>query len=444
MGRSIESCRNHCALLGAIQTVRAVEGLLPIVHSTAGCGRQEELGLGKQGGYQGQRAALPSSNVREKQIVFGGASRLREQIKNTVKTVAADAYVVLSGCATELVGDDIPAMAKEAREQGYPVLQVAAPGFKGDVHQGYEAVVQGLLAYAAGLAPAQKHTQPGLVNLLGIIPGQDVFWQGNLLALDTLLQQAGLRANRLFGLGQTIDNWTAAASAELTLALSPWGRKAAAYLEEKAGIPYLEVSRLPVGFTATQRLLQQLGERVRLPEQTLAELYTREEQRQNYYLNQLAAVYYAAGVQREFAVVGESSFILGLQEFLTGTAGLIPKLLVVTDPLAKEEQRHLQGRLEPELAPWETGLVFSEDRQDIVTSLSRHKVELVLGSSLEQAWTERQQLPFLPVSFPASDQFWLNRSYLGFDGAVTLLEDLVGQIRQSRRQDDHKDKECVS
>jgi len=53
MSRIIESCRNHCALLGAIQTVRAVEGLLPIVHSTAGCGRQEELGLGKQGGYQG-------------------------------------------------------------------------------------------------------------------------------------------------------------------------------------------------------------------------------------------------------------------------------------------------------------------------------------------------------------------------------------------------------
>jgi len=183
MSRIIESCRNHCALLGAIQTVRAVEGLLPIVHSTAGCGRQEELGLGKQGGYQGQRAALPSSNVREKQIVFGGASRLREQIKNTVKTIEADAYVVLSGCATELVGDDIPAMAKEAREQGYPVLQVAAPGFKGDVHQGYEAVVQGLLAYAVGLAPVQKHTQRGLINLLGIIPGQDVFWQGNLLAL---------------------------------------------------------------------------------------------------------------------------------------------------------------------------------------------------------------------------------------------------------------------
>lgn len=432
MARFIENSRNHCALLGAIQTVQAIEGFLPIIHSTAGCGIQENLGLGKNGGSQSRGSVLPSSNVMEKQIVFGGASRLREQIKNTLKVIKADAYVVLSGCATELVGDDIPAMVKEAREQGYPVLYLQAPGFKGDVHKGYEAAVKGIIEHVAGFTLTQRRKTAGLVNILGIIPGQDVFWQGDLLVLEDLLGQVGLKANTLFGVGQTVENWAAIPDAELNLVFSPWGRKAAQYLQDKAGTSYLELSGLPVGFEATYRFLQVLAEFFPIPEHLLQAVYERETKRQDYYLNRLTDVYFTTGVQREFAVVGESAFVLGVQDFLTNTLGMIPKVLVFTDDLAAEDQRNLIEKANRELAPFATEIVFHEDQQQIFESILRNEVELILGSSLEKSLSEQQQIPFLPISFPVTDQILLSRSYIGFNGAVTLMEDIIRQIRAGR------------
>ncbi len=119
------------------------------MHSTAGCTIQQYLGVNKVSGNKGSGYAggvqASSSNVIEKQIIFGGTSRLREQIKNTIKVMDADLYVVLSGCATELVGDDIPAMTKEAQEQRYPVINIQTPGFKGDIHYGYEVTLRTLI-----------------------------------------------------------------------------------------------------------------------------------------------------------------------------------------------------------------------------------------------------------------------------------------------------------
>jgi nitrogenase molybdenum-iron protein beta chain len=106
----VEVSRNSCAFSGALQVVESIEKVVPIVHSTAGCTIQQYLGVNKVSGNKGSGYAggvqASSSNVIEKQIIFGGTSRLREQIKNTIKVMDADLYVVLSGCATELVGDD--------------------------------------------------------------------------------------------------------------------------------------------------------------------------------------------------------------------------------------------------------------------------------------------------------------------------------------------------
>src|SRR5512133_1258542 len=135
MGLSLEASRSGCALHGAVYSALAVGGVVPIIHGTSGCGIQAHLGGALRSGWNGSGAsggaALPSSNISEKQVVFGGTSRLREQIKNTVKVLSGELYVVLSGCAAEMVGDDISAMTKEAREQGFPVISISTPGFRG-------------------------------------------------------------------------------------------------------------------------------------------------------------------------------------------------------------------------------------------------------------------------------------------------------------------------
>ena len=56
--------------------------------ASAGCGQNLHIAINSGGGYLGGGYcggnSLPSSNVVERDIVFGGEERLREQIKSTL------------------------------------------------------------------------------------------------------------------------------------------------------------------------------------------------------------------------------------------------------------------------------------------------------------------------------------------------------------------------
>ena len=47
MAHHIEGSRNSCALHGALQVIEAIEGAVPVIHSTAGCGAQHFLGVNR-------------------------------------------------------------------------------------------------------------------------------------------------------------------------------------------------------------------------------------------------------------------------------------------------------------------------------------------------------------------------------------------------------------
>ena len=57
------------------------------------------------------------------------------------------------------------------------------PGFRGDLLRGYELAVQALVEQLPGLPSVEVGPVPNLVNLWGIIPQHDLFWQGDLIEL---------------------------------------------------------------------------------------------------------------------------------------------------------------------------------------------------------------------------------------------------------------------
>ncbi|KAF0219094.1 MAG: nitrogenase molybdenum-iron protein alpha and beta [Geobacteraceae bacterium] len=432
MAGHVESSRNNCALIGAIQTVQAIEGAVPIIHSTAGCGMQQYLGgslvSGCSGsGYSGG-LATPSTNIIEKHVVFGGSSRLREQIKNTLKLVKSDLYVVLSGCATELVGDDVPAMAKEAREQGHPVVYANTPGFRGGTHHGYELAVKALIEQLPALPGAKREKVPGLVTVLGIIPNQDVFWEGNLLELKRILESVGAQANTLFGLGQGVEAWRQLPEAELTLVFSPWGVEGARLLEERYGTPWVDFTTLPVGAEASGFLLETVTERLNLDRSRTAAVLHAEERSLAHFLERVADAYFAYGFQREFALVGESGQVPGLTGFLVNALGLIPGTVIITDNPPEPRRAGITARIR-ELAPTiDFEVVFTEDSGRIRDVIRQSGAELVLGSFLESEAARDLGAPLVQVSFPVIDRVVLSRSHIGYRGALTLLEDLGSAI----------------
>lgn len=432
MSKAIEVSRNSCALHGALQTLQAIAGVSPIVHANAGCGIQQYFGSARASGGGSSSAfgglALPSSNVIEKQVVFGGTSRLREQIKNTVRLLAADLYVVIGGCTTELVGDDIPAMAKEASDQGYPVIHLASPGFRGDVYKGYQLAVKGILEQLPKIVKVSHEKQKGLVNIFGIVPGQDIFWEGNLAAIKKLLEKLGLTVNTLFGYGQGIEEWKKVYQAELNIVFSPWGDEIAEHVAQKHEIPFVSFPYLPIGDEESFHFLQGVAAKIHLDEKKLHRLQAEEERRFSYHLQKIADVYFANGFQRKFALVGDSVSGIGLLKFLTDTMGLVPQALIFTNNLTDEQQAALGGIVEKLVDS--SAIAFAEDAGKIEDILSTSDVELIIGSSIEKRIAGELQLPILPLFFPVYERIVLNQSFVGYDGAITLLEDLGSLLSQ--------------
>ncbi|MBV4428069.1 nitrogenase component 1 [Clostridium tyrobutyricum] len=432
----VEVSRNSCAFSGALQVVESIEKVVPIVHSTAGCTIQQYLGVNKVSGNKGSGYAggvqASSSNVIEKQIIFGGTSRLREQIKNTIKVMDADLYVVLSGCATELVGDDIPAMTKEAQEQRYPVINIQTPGFKGDIHYGYEVTLRTLIEQLHKIYEVASERVKGLVNVFGVIPNQDVFWQGNLFELKRILESIGLKVNTLFGLGQNIENWRQVPNAELNLVFSPWGIKAAKYLKDKYNIPYLNFESLPVGLSSTSSFIEKVGNQLSIDENKINEFIKNEESKLNYYLENIADFYYEYNLQKEFAIVSETGYTLGIIEFLV-EIGFIPKTIIITD-ISEDNyednyRKYLDKKLHALLPLNQVNLYFEEDLEKINEIIKNSEVELILGSSLENKISDEINVPVQHISFPIWDSVILDKTYIGYKGATTLLEDIATLIR---------------
>ncbi|HWQ25730.1 MAG TPA: nitrogenase component 1 [Chlorobaculum sp.] len=429
MSNHIDGSRNSCALHGALQLIEAIEGAVPVIHSNAGCGYQHFLGVNRlnAGGDAFGGPPVSSSNISEKHVVFGGSSRLREQLKNTIQVVEGDLYFIVSGCSTEMVGDDIPAMTKEGRDQNFPVIYANTPGFRGDVHHGYQLAVKALVEQLPDLLKAGRTRTAGQVNLWGVIPHQDPFWAGNLEEIGRLLEGIGLKPNLLLGYGQDVNGWHKVPDADLNIAVSIWGETPAKLLEERYGTPALTLEGLPVG-AAAGRMLLAVSEKLGIDRERTESFVRSEENRLNRHLAALADTYYRAGFQLEFALVGESAQVVGLSEFLTSTLGLIPRTLVITDNPSEEAKATLQSLLAALVEGWGTELSFSEDHIEISGLIRSGGAGLVLGSALEEQVAVELGLPFLQVSFPLSGRVVINRGYAGYKGASSLLEDLGSVI----------------
>jgi nitrogenase molybdenum-iron protein beta chain len=415
---SIPHDRNGCALQGATRLLEAISGVVPVLHANAGC----SVALDAQGAHSNE---IASTVLQEKQVVFGGTARLREQIKNTVQVRAGDLYVVLSACVSEVIGDDVPAMVKEAREQRFPVIGVAVPGFRGHGWSGYATAAQGLLAQLPGaLENAALPAETFDVNLLGIVPGLDPGWDSALQELEALLAELGLRSNRLVGYGQGVAAWQAATRARLNLLLSPWGAEAAAWLQQAHGIPSLDFGWLPVGSLDSGLLLAQVGEVLAIDKETVARARERLDARLRHVLHDASARGLLGNLHQRTAVVGGSAAAVGQARFLAGTLGLQVKQVLITDNPPEALRPALIAAVS-EVAGAAAEVSFLTSRHAIDVLLRASAPELILGSALEAHTAQVLGAAFVETATPVLGRPFLGRSLAGLRGAVTLLEDIL-------------------
>ncbi|EKQ53815.1 MULTISPECIES: nitrogenase component 1 [unclassified Clostridium] len=446
MSNFVERPRYTCALGGALSTLRAIPRAIPIIHASSGCGHNlnnaTNAGSAYLGGGYCGATSLPSTNVTEKHIVFGGEERLKEQIQSTLEVMDGDLYVVVTGCMVEMIGDDVVAVVKDFGEVEKPVIVVPTPSFKGNSYYGYDLLLEGLIKQY--IKPQEEKIKKQ-VNILGIVPGQDVFWKGNLKEIKRILGLIGIKANTLFGEGETLDDIKESAGASLNIVLSDiYGKKAAESYKETHNIPYI-TTQLPIGYIQTEKFVRIVGKYFNISKRVIDKALENERNIYYDYFERFLDIYTDADLQRYSIIVGDANYAPALARFVSDELGWLPELAVITDLLNDSEK----NKISEQFKGFESGLEPTVKFDSNTSSVKRYLREVwepnnnqryydsmtpivVIGSVYEKDLAASINSPLVTVSYPITNRIVLNRSYIGFNGGLTLTEDILSSLVTGR------------
>jgi nitrogenase molybdenum-iron protein beta chain len=368
--------------------------------------------------------SLPCSNMLEREVIFGGTDKLRDEIEGVLEVIDADAYFVLTGCTAGIIGDDVIGITREFSSRGLPVYPIITPGFMGNSLLGYETIFQTLLDE---IVEKELPLQPNLVNLLGIVPYHDPHWTGTLEELARIFRRLGLRVNTFFTENQGLKEIRNSSAAALNIIISPWLLKGfAEQYEERFGVPYIRFPGLPIGVTETTRLVRKAAGILGLDKDKVEGVIHEEEA----YVYRFMESIIGGLSWKQFAVVGDAATAVGMTRFLANDYSFTPVVTIVTDSPYREEDRQ---RITDQIMNLEYArppdLLFESDHYRIMQKLREYdQITLLVGSSLEQEIALEWGIQCHVMAFPVSDRLVLNRTYSGYRGCLTLVEDLFNNL----------------
>jgi nitrogenase molybdenum-iron protein beta chain len=428
---SIQQIRYSCAI-AAQHSASAIPRVIPIVHCGPGCTDKQFMNVsfynGFQGGGYGGGAVVPSTNIMEQEVVFGGEDKLRQLIAAGLKILDADLFVVLTGCISDLIGDDVGAVVREFQDQGVPIVYAETGGFKGNNFTGHELVTQAIIDQYVGDYNGPREV--GTVNVWSLLPYHNTFWRGDLTEIKRVLEGVGLKVNILFGAeSQGVSEWKNIPKAQFNLVLSPWlGLQTVQHLEEKYGQPYLHVPVIPIGAKETSVFLRRVVNFAGLPSLKAEHFIEKEEANYYSYLEGFSDFYaeYWWGLPAQFAIVGDSAYNLALTKFLVNQLGLIPGKQIITENPPEDYRDQIKEQYKQIAEDVATDVDFEEDsyviHQKIRQTNFGHKPPIIFGTTWERDLAKELKGAIVEVGFPASYEVVLSRSYIGYHGALTLLE----------------------
>ena len=429
MSQVLENPRGGCVLAGINSVLGAIDRVCPILHAGPGCCMQTTAADQGQSGHKNScfvsSVSIPSSNMLEKQVVFGGLDKLRTTVQGSIDIIDADAYFILTGCTAGIIGDDIESVANGFKAEGHEVYPIDTPGFAGNSDLGYEVIWN---TFIDKVIERDVPKDDKLVNIFGIIPYHDPFWSGNLEEIDRLLSQLGLRVNTFFTKGQGIETIKKCSGAALNIIINPWLFKGPAEkFEKKFGVKSIRFPFLPIGATDTTVFVRQVADAMGIDSKLTESVISREE---GYVYNYLAQ---SIGVLswKRFAVIGDSNTAVGITRYLANDYSFTPVLVIISEPMFRQEDkdRIIKALTELEYASPPKVLFLSDQyeiNQAILTEES--EITLIIGSSNDREVALETDAQFLLGSFPMSERLIFNRTYAGYRGSLTLIEDLYDNL----------------
>ena len=423
-----------CQPLGAELAAHGFEGTLPFVHGSQGCASYYRSTLNR---HFREPAPAVSDAMTEDGAVFGGQNNLHEGLENAIALYHPKMVAIFTSCMPEIIGDDLTAFLKNARQKGVlpkdlPAPFANTPSFNGSHTTGYDAM---LLAILRTLTEGRR-VEGRCTGKLNLIPGFDAN-TGDYREYKRILEAFGIPANvladlsesfdspndgtyRLYPGGTPLEEAADSINGKATLTVGPYASsKTFAWVKESYAGKHVSMP-MPIGVAKTDAFLMKLSE---LFEKPVPDALKAERGRAIDAMTD--AQQYMHG--KKFAVYADADPLLGFVSFLL-EMGAVPTHVLCSKG-SKKLEKELQALLDASPYGKAGKIYMNRDLWHLRSLLVTDPVDALIGDTHGKFAARDAKIPLFRFGFPTFDRVSKHRHPLvGYAGVVNLVTEICNRF----------------
>ncbi|HUX83480.1 MAG TPA: nitrogenase molybdenum-iron protein subunit beta [Halothiobacillus sp.] len=428
-----------CQPLGAVFAAVGFESTMPFVHGSQGCVAYYRSHLSR---HFKEPSSCVSSSMTEDAAVFGGLNNMIDGLANTYSMYKPKMIAVSTTCMAEVIGDDLNAFIKTAKEKGsvpeeYDVPFAHTPAFVGSHITGYDNALKGVLSHfwdgKAGTTEALKREPNNTVNIIG---GFDGYTVGNTRELKRILNIMGIEHTvladtsdvfdtptdgefRMYDGGTTLEATAAALNAVGTISMQEFCTEKTLPLIAEHGQEVVALNS-PIGVVGTDQLLMALSK------MTGIEIPAELERERGRLVDAIAdSTAHLHG--KKFALYGDPDLCLGLTGFLL-ELGAEPTHVLATNG-NKDWAAKVQALFDSSPFGKDCHVYAGKDLWHMRSLLFTEPVDFLIGNTYGKYLERDTGTPLIRMGFPIFDRHHHHRYPIwGYQGGMNVLVKILDKI----------------
>jgi len=423
-----------CQPLGAELAAHAFEGSLPFVHGSQGCASYYRSTFNR---HFREPAPAVSDSMTEDGAVFGGQNNLHEALENAYALYKPKMISVFTSCMPEIIGDDLTAFIKNARQKGFIpqdtlIPYANTPSFNGSHIHGYDAMLLSILQTLT----ADKQIEGRCTGKLNLIAGFDCN-TGNYREYKRILKEIGIPYTFLADISDVFDS-----PCDGTYEIYPGGTKL-----EDAADSINGKATMTLGAYSTAKTFGWIkdnysGKHVSMPtpfgiEKTdafimkIADLFGKpvpeslKAERGRAVDAMTDAHQYMHG--KKFAIYGDPDYLLGYISFLL-EMGARPYHILCSKGTKKVE-KEIQALLDTSPYGADAKIYINKDLWHLRSLVMTDPVDAMIGDTHGKFITRDAKIPLFRFGFPIFDRVNLHRYPLvGYQGVINMVSTICNKF----------------
>ena len=435
-----------CQPMGSVLAFKGVENSMVLMHGSQGCSTYMRLHLAH---HFREPVDIASSALSERGAVYGGSENLKKGLKNVIERYNPKVIGVATTCMAETIGDDVPSIIKEFREENgigddiskdVLIIPVSTPSYNGSHVNGYIKALDAIVRHMT--KETQEKTPNGKVN---IIPGEhlspadirelkqtvsDMVGPYTLLPdiSDTFDAPILDELPKIACGGTAIPDIADMANSMASIGLGFSKNLPVEYLAETHGVPEHNVP-MPIGLMNTDQFFEALSD---ISGCEVPDKYQNERGR---LLDAMVDVHkYLYGVRA--AVYGDPEKVIGLVTFML-ELGMYP-VLAVSSSKSLDFCRRMEAIIDEIKPDCRTTILDGVDFDTLNDAVRSVRPDILVGDSNGKYISQAENIPLLRVGLPIHDRVGAQRLLMvGYRGAMELIDRITNTILEA------KELECV-